>query len=429
MGMKVAIIGEEWEARFARETANSFANWLPMDAEVCVPSEFERTIAGYGFRQLHVAMARRPGFQTYEDVRQRVLQEGVKDGGLLLLAAGTLPASRQPIERLGASCGQQRGVEWFAPTEGGLTSVLHFQPPLHRPPARPHHGVEKVGALDVWTVDGGDNYFQALAGLEGSGNSPVWAQYGRHHPVFVYNTNDFDEPPPPAHEEYFILGSGLLGLRMITESRPAAQARVVVYDINPDQLLWIKFVLQVCGEAQDLAEVVDIFREMHGACQVRQVLAHEASNAARQAAWYRYNRLRLADIGAALEWEFLDCDLWNDPGQLLRRVRPGRSLFFMYLDLFVIWRVCGEVPWVENHMGVALSLEEAVRSRAQAPVTFLPGAQSVRFQLHPNSPFALKQGGGANVRDAFLELYPGSRGMRRDKPSDKNQRGGPSGGD
>jgi hypothetical protein len=391
MCMTVAIVGEGWEARFARATAISFADWLPADAEVWIPSEFAHAISDLGARPWRVLSAARPGFQDYEAVRQRVLREADKDRGLLLLAAGTLPAARRPLECLGASWRQTRAVEWLAPTEGGPASVLHFQPPPHRPPARPLHSVEKVGALDVWTIDGGRNYFQALAGLDGAGGPPIWTQYGTQRPVFVYNTNNFDEPPVAAHEEYFILGSGLLGLRMIVESRPTAGARVVVYDINPGQLLWVRFVLKVSGQVEEFEEVVKLFRAEHPLVEVRPVLTHEAANAERQAAWYRSNRHRIGEIGASLEWEYRECDLWNEPSALLSRIRAARSLFFMYLDLFMVWHVESELPWVEHHAGAALSLEEAVRSQARGgAVTFLPGARSARFQLQPGSPFASK---------------------------------------
>lgn len=391
MGITVAVVGEEWEAGFARVTARSFATWLPEGAEVCIPSELERAVADLCPRPPRICAPAREGFQGYAEIRERLLREAGGDG-LLLLAAGTLPASQGVARRPGAPLSRERAVEWHAPEGVGTPRLPDFRPPPHSPPARPRHASERVGTLDVWTVEGGREYFQALPALSDAGGAPVWSQYGARRPVFVYNTNDFDEPPPEPHDQYFILGSGLLGLRMIAESRPKPGARVLVYDINPDQLLWIKFVLEVCGEAAEFSEVVERFRARHGRVEVRAVLPHEAENAARQAEWYGRNRRLLSETASRLSWEFLECDLWNDPAALLGRVRSARSLFFMYLDLFVVWRLGGGAPWVEIHAEAAASLEAAVRGRAGGSVTFLPGPGSARFQLHPESPFAERKG-------------------------------------
>ncbi len=392
MSLTVAIVGEEWEAGFARATARSFTRWLPADAEVCVAAELARTVADVCPRRLRISAATRPGFQEYAEVRRRVLRDADGGDGILLLAAGTLPIDDHPLERLGASWRQERVVEWHAPTEEAHPSVLRFQGPPHCPPNRPRHTVERVGALDVWNIDGGRSYFQALTELNGAGGPPVWSQYGARRPVFAYNTNGFSEPPIAAHDEYIILGSGLLGLRMIAESGPDTGARVLVYDINPDQLLWIRFLLEASGEVAELEEVVEEFQSRYPAVIVRPVLAHEAANAFRQAAWYRRNRRRLAEIRSMLSWEFLECDLWTDPATLLNRVLPVRRLFFMYLDLFVVWHIADESSWVEKHSEMAVSLEEAIRRRAKGFVSFLPGPHSEVFQLQPESPFALREG-------------------------------------
>jgi hypothetical protein len=388
----VAIVGEEWEAGFARATARSLAVWLPADAKVCVPAELERTVAGVCPGSLHIAAAARSGFQQYEEIRRRILQEAKYYDGLLLLAAGTLPGDDPPLERLGAPWRQERVIEWHPATKDSSPTILRFRQPPHRPPPLPRHTVKRVGALNLWTIDGGSEYFQALLSLNGAGSPPIWSQYGARRPIFAYNTNDFSEPPISTHDEYFILGSGLLGLRLIAESRPAAGTRVVVYDINPDQLLWIKYVLEACREIAELEDVIRSFRTKYETVEVRPVLRHEDDNASLQAEWYRSNRQSLYEIGSALNWEFLECDLWNDPVNLLSRVRPVPRLFFMYLDLFMVWRIEEDLPWVENHAGAALSLENSVKTRAKGQVTFLPGDQSARFQLPSGSPFAMEKG-------------------------------------
>lgn len=392
MSITVAIVGEAWEAPFVRATAHSLAQWLPPDAAVCVPSELVRSVADVYPRPVRVVAATEPGFQGYEDLRRRVLRENERGQGVLLLAAGALPLDEKPLERLGASQVLERVFEWCSPTEDAAPSVLRFQEPPHRPHAHPRHTVERVGKLDLWTIDGEGNYFQGLSRLNHAGGPPVWRQYGSSCPVFVYNTNEFDEAPIATHDDYFILGSGLLGLRMVAESKPRADARVVVYDINPDQLEWIKFVLEASDEVAELTEVTERFRTKHDHVAVRPVLTHEANNAARQRDWYRQNRDRLSYMKSNLTWEFVECDLWNDAAALLDRMRPERRLFFMYLDLFIVWRLEGEAPWVEDHAGAARSLEAAVKARTHSQVTFLPGPNSARFQLHPESPFAERRG-------------------------------------
>ncbi|HEX6715456.1 MAG TPA: hypothetical protein VF088_00010 [Pyrinomonadaceae bacterium] len=386
MNLTVAVIGETWEAAFVRVTLRSLPEWLPQDAQVCVLSEFKHCLDDHFPRSVRFVDATKPGFQTYEAMRERVLR--VTDEGVLLLAAGALPVGTKPLEYLGASQTRERVFEWHALTENAAASVLHFQQPPHSPPAHPHHTVKRVGALDFWTIDGECNYFQGLTHLQQGDASPVWTQYGSHRPVFVYNTNEFNEPPIAAHDEYCILGSGLFGLRMVAESRPDRGARVVIYDINPDQLLWIKFVLEVCAEIAELEEVIEQFRAKHPSVTIRSVLAHERENASRQGDWYRQHSQQLHQLRSKLRWEFVECDLWNEPAVLLNRLNPTGSLFFMYLDLFVVWHTDNEPPWVEDHIGAARSLEGLIRARTRGTVTFLPGPDSTRFQLHPESPFA-----------------------------------------
>src|SRR2546430_16422916 len=100
MSTTVAIVGEEWEAGFVRATARSLADWLPSDAEICVPSELERAVADFCPRALRIAAATRPGFQGFGEMRRRVLREAGCGKGVLLLAAGALPLGERPLERL-----------------------------------------------------------------------------------------------------------------------------------------------------------------------------------------------------------------------------------------------------------------------------------------------------------------------------------------
>lgn len=394
MSLAVGILGEAWEAPFARATARSLDRWLPEGARVIVPGPLAGEVAAAISRPC-VELPGPPGFAEFPELRRCAVAAGA-DGDLLLLAAGTLPSREQPLERLGAPWGSERAVEWLPRAGGGPETVLHFAPPPHAPPARPRHRRRREGRLEVVEVDGGAGYFQGLTALLASPDAgpacALWRQYGLRRPVFTRNTNDFGEAPPPAHDDYCILGSGLLGLRMVVESRPAAGARVFVYDINPDQLDWIRTVLEAAGEVEELAAVEERLAARHPGVAVREVQPHEAANARRQAKWFRRHRGSLAALARELEWHFVVCDLLTDPAPLLARLAPSRSLFFMYLDLFMVWHLSGAAGRVEDHAGMAASCEQLLRSRAGERVTFLPGAASTGFQLQPESPFADTKG-------------------------------------
>ena len=388
MSLTVAIIGEMWEASFARATARSLAGWLPQDAEIVVPFELGRAVIDVCPRQPLVLPPAPPGFQSYKRVREQTLKQlGDDHQGVLLLFAGTSPANDQPIERLGSPFTFERVVEWVPPYGGGPLTVIHFERSHHSPPVNPEHNVTSTGSLDLWALDAGDNYFQALVKIADSSGPPLWPQYGCHQPVFAYNTNEFYEPSVDTHDDYFILGSGLLGLRMVIESQPRNGARVIVYDINPDQLLWTRFVLENAGDMPEFDRLIQVFGSKYPHVEIRSVLPHESQNAYRQQDWYRRNHKLISKIVSNLKWEFIQCDLLTNPLPVFNRLLPLRSLFFMYLDLFVVWHIDGETPWVENYAGMASSLENIVRERTGSYVTFLPGRHSASFQLQPTSPF------------------------------------------
>jgi hypothetical protein len=388
MRITVAIVGEKWEATFARATLTSLDSWLPEDAEVIVSAELASAMPIVSPRP-YILIPSPPGFQSYSEVRRRMLESLERTHqSVLLLAAGTLPAQTNPVEHLGATHREERVVEWLPVTKEYSKTVIHFRPPLHRPPAEPSHTIEQVGRLRVWKIDTGGHYFQALNPAVQGESKPVWAQYGSRRPVFTYNTNNFDEAPVEAHDDYVILASGLLGLRMIVDSQPSNGARIIVYDINSDQIRWLKFVLKVSGEISDFEKVIERFRSEMYSASVRSLLPHESTNASRQAEWYRKNHYRLAELVPQVEWEFVECDVWTAPSVLFNRLRPGRKLFFMYLDLFMVWHVNDDSPWVENYANIAASLEDSVKERVRAPVTFLPGERSNAFQIQLGSPFA-----------------------------------------
>jgi hypothetical protein len=252
--------------------------------------------------------------------------------------------------------------------------------PVHRPRTPRRHRCRRIGAVDVWTADTCDGYFATLMSGAAGPQAPVWPAYGPGQPVFTFNTNDFDERPPAAHDDYAILGSGLLGLRMVLESGPAASARVYVYDINPDQLAWCQFVLARCGRVGTLNALVRLFAASRPDVTVRDPLPHETANVARQADWYAANRHALAGLTGVVEFHWLVTDLLTRPADVLSVLRPDRSVYFMYLDLFVVWNTRSASPWIIQFPDHARSLEIEVR-RLASSAAFLPGPHSRVLQL------------------------------------------------
>jgi hypothetical protein len=348
----LVIVGEAWEAPFAAATLRDAARRLPASATILVPPE----LAGIAGPRPVSGIGRPPG-------RFRGLDEIVAD----------------VRELLGSS--RYRLVQAGAPG-----------PPRHRPPARRRHRHRQTGELDIWTADTGDGYFAALLAQPGSPRAPVWPMYGPGRPVFTVNTNDFNERPPGRHDDYVILGSGLLGLRMVVHGDPGPGARVLVYDINPDQLAWSRFVLARAGQAATLAELERSFQARHPRVVIRASLPHERDNAAAQAAWYQAHRRELAALPGRVNLRWLEVDLLNRPGNLLGMLRPDRSVFFTYLDLFVVWHMQDSPPWIVEFPGLARSLENEVRRRAAA-ATFQPGPGSRVLQL-PERPQRLALNGG-----------------------------------
>jgi hypothetical protein len=375
--LTVVIVGEAWEAPFARATALSLVGRIPADAEVLVPAELARAVHGILPNAVCAVAPAGAGFASYPQLRDRVT--GAARTPTLVLAAGVV--ARDETRRAASAA---RYAEWNGPGTIPLRCVL--EPPLHRPPARRRHRRRRIGALDVWDVDGGERYFQALPSFVSDG-VPVWAQYGPRTPVFARNTNDFDEPAPPRRAQYAILAAGLLGLRLIIDSDPLAGAPAVVYDINPDQLDWLRFVLARASEIETLDRVVEGFALAHPAASVRTVEPHERDNAQRQSAWYARNRMLIAALARRLEWHFVRCDVLTQPAPLFDALDPARSTLLMYLDLFVVWHVDAPRPWVERHAGMALSFERLARERLRGEITFVPGPRSKPFQLAPQSPF------------------------------------------
>ena len=134
------------------------------------------------------------------------------------------------------------------------------------------------------------------------------------------------------------LDSGLLGLRLVAESKPPPDARLSVYDINPGALVWIDFVLSNAHRLRTFPDLVETFRSEHPDLAIREVAPHERENAGKQERWYHERRADLAALGK-LERAMVQVDVLTSPSALFRLLRPGRRTMVMYLDLFVPWNI------------------------------------------------------------------------------------------
>jgi hypothetical protein len=351
----VIVAGEAWELPMAQLTLDTLAGHGAAD-EVLLPPELA------GLRSAAAAPAQTP--------RIRVI--GVPPGRFRCYNdIVTDLARRRPDARIVAA--------------GSNSAADPDCVPVHQPPRPRCHAHRRIGDLDVWTVDSGEGYFPALVTVGIAPARPVWTVYGEGRPVFTRNTNDFAEPAPLAHDDYVILGSGLLGWRMVLESDPSAGARVLVYDINPDQLAWSRHVLCRAAVESDLVRLERDFDAAHPAARRRPPMPHEQDNADAQARWYAEHHRELGSLAGRLQVEHVLVDLLNTPAGLLDRLRLERSAFFMYLDLFTVWQVADRPPWICEFPGLARSLEGEV-SRRCAAATFLPGPGLHTLQL-AGSPF------------------------------------------
>lgn len=354
----VVVVGEQWEMPFVAATVSDQGRRQP-GTRFAVPPEFAQVRADVDLEVLGDPPER---FRSVEEISADVLEVLERRGSRdhVLVHAGVIGPGATPV---------------------------------HRPRAARNHQVRQHGQVRVWTADTSTHYFQALVGLERQEQPPVHPAYGPGAPIFVHNTNDFDELAPGPHDDYVILASGLLGLKMIAESNPAARARALVYDINPAQLAWSRHVLERAGEEPTLDGLVESFVRRHPGVEIRVSMAHESDNVERQRTWYAEHRSGLAQLSSRLHFDLLTADLLNRPHEVLSWLSPERSVFFMYLDLFVQWNPHHTPPWIVTHPELAQSLELEVASRSAA-ARFLPGPGSQVLQLR-GSPLVEDSDGGS----------------------------------
>ena len=179
---------------------------------------------------------------------------------------------------------------------------------------------------------------------------------------------------------------------MVVESNPRPGARVIVYDINPDQLAWSRYLVTQAGRHATLDDVERGFLAARPDVRSRATLEHERANAEAQARWYAANRRLVVGTAARVDVTFVTVDLLISPGSLLAWLRPDRTAFLMYLDLFAVWHVMADPPWIAHLPAVAAALEREVQRRV-AEASFLPGPGSDRLQLAA-SPLAHSSRGG-----------------------------------
>jgi hypothetical protein len=369
----VGVAAEGWERPFAWATVSALLKVVPSDCKILVPDiilPVPSDLLGSGDR---ITIVKCPsGFLARDQVRALLVGEAA-DRPLLAVDAGSRPGGN----------GQDAVFTWSGVSEQTPPYAPSFSRPIHQPPVRHTHGLRKAGRMDVWRVDTGTGYFKSIADVEGRGG--VWSQYGEDAPVFVYNTNRFHEMKSAPKDKYYILGSGLLGLRMVMESEPDDSAELVIYDINPKQISWVECVLEHAHENATLADLISSFKELHPEAKVRPVAPHEAENARLQDEWYANNRQGLARLNM-LRRTHLKVDLLTETSVLIDSLKGARSVSFLYLDLFVVWHHAGRDSWVEEYPDLAAAFRQLVRAECVQSAEFFP-SEHEQVQIATDSPY------------------------------------------
>jgi len=246
------------------------------------------------------------------------------------------------------------------------------------------HRIHHVGRLEVVTINAGIGSYRAQR-LRDTGQGS-WITYGSGQPVFTHNTNRFDERPPSECDTYVVLASGLLGLKMIVESRPDPGARIVIFDINQHQLDWSKFVIAQSGTERDFAALNAAFQAEHPDLPLRPVLPHERANAAMQDEWFSNNHHAIAALGDhPITWT--RANLLHDPEPILTQLSTQGYTFFMYLDIFLPWLHGDGAPTVLNLHRLAAEFRAEVIERTNTGTQFLPHRVEHEIQLPEHSPW------------------------------------------
>ncbi len=361
--MSVALLlAEPWEGVFAIATAKAVADRLGALA-VLAPAFLRphlNAIAAVTVEYVDLPA----GYPTLESVTEILVAAAARQ------AHWQLPAGALPLP---------------GPGKG---APIALSAPIHRPPEPRAHCVETRGKVDVWRLDTGESYFDALAALPRPFEEPPqWSQYGPMAAVFAVNTSPFLPVVAGRADRYVILGSGLIGLRAVAESDPCDGAEVIVYDINPRQLDWVRHVLDNVSSIDNLDDMIATFSSAHPGAWVRPIAPHEEANAALQRHWYARSRGRLSEISTRLTWRMVQVDIWSHPEPLFDLLsRPVGHTFFLYLDLFQVWDVAGATPWIADMPDLARSLERAVRTHAGGEVAFFPTDPEGQVVLNPDNP-------------------------------------------
>lgn len=372
----LAVAAEAWERPLAWATAAALAGELPPGGEVRMPGFLAPAPSGFAAPVRFVDTG--PGFAERAAVRSAL--DSDHPAPVLSVWPGVLPAD--------GATEAGHWLAWRGPLPVPALSA-RLAAPVHAPPVVPRHRREMRRGIEVVRVDCGHGWFDSAgAGLAGE---RAWLQYGADAPIFVYNTNRFDEPAPPPAQVYAVLASGMLGLRLVLDSKPPPGARLVVFDINPHQLSWSRFLIGGAGRFETFEALVDAFAADNPGVSIRPTAPHEQDNARAQQRWYAGNRHRIASLGA-LDPIFLELNLLADPAPLLRQMKRGMPAFLMYLDLFTVWHMAGPNPWIADLRDMAAALERRVSATLGPDVTFCPGAQSQVLQLHDVPP-VLADGG------------------------------------
>ncbi|WJS05546.1 hypothetical protein [Roseibium aggregatum] len=247
-----------------------------------------------------------------------------------------------------------------------------------------NHRVHHVGKLKVVTVDADAGSYRAQW-LRGSCQGK-WIDYGAGQPIFTYNTNNFDEASPSKCDTYVVVASGLLGLKMIIESSPDPDARIVIFDINQHQLDWSHFVIEHAGEERDFTALNAAFQAERPELSLRAVLPHERANAKMQNDWFANHHRSVAALrDNPITW--IRANLLHDPNPVLSQLPPEGQTFFMYLDIFLPWLHGEATPTVLDLRQLAAEFRAEVIDRTNSETQFLPREIAHEIQLPEHSPW------------------------------------------
>jgi hypothetical protein len=246
----------------------------------------------------------------------------------------------------------------------------------------PDHRVHYMGKLEVVTIAASAGSYWAQW-LRKTGQSN-WISYGSGQAIFTHNTNRSDEALQPRSATYVALAFGLLGLKMIVQSRPNPDARIVIFEISQHQLCWSRFMIARAAGGPYLTALNATFQAEHAERPIRHVLAHESANAEAQDAWFAPHHRDIAALKCQqITWT--RANLLHHPAPVLSQLSPEGRTFVMYVDIFLPWLHRDGPPTVLELHRLAAEFRAEVIDRTNSETESLPREVAHEIQLPDQS--------------------------------------------